>query len=530
MTASSINKLLGPKPVGHWNETRLRGDELSRLLHLLLFAEEDRAALCASFVHAPPDFPVPWSEAPARGTTAPRLFLARPGKKASEARPVRSLLPLNDLLVAVVIRDGAAVAVLADKCPAGDHLFRGGEDDFRILSSDDARALGPLFRKLRRPLGKRGSELLDTWDATSPLPDFFLRASNLFFRSRVQQLLGAQIQAQIREYLARTLPIELEGEPLFLALNRFFRRFLSYDYLELQIPTPGDFWPGRGPGWVWRDTEWTGQLLSVIVRPEKLADYVRDGTPAVIHDVSKVGFLMNPYLLRIMGLKSGILLPLPLRSRMPGWVKLFFERDLSLTDEDISLLKFLSTAVAETLVRSRLYLRTQQLATADGLTGLFNHRFFREQLRKEYQRAKRYENALTLIMVDVDDFKQYNDANGHLAGDQALIVLASLIKQTVRDIDFVARYGGEEFALILPEVDAQGGLIVAEKVRRAVEQETFEGEHRMKSKKVTISAGVCDNALVYGPEEMIELADQALYWVKRHGRNQCRLARKEMNA
>jgi diguanylate cyclase (GGDEF)-like protein len=169
-------------------------------------------------------------------------------------------------------------------------------------------------------------------------------------------------------------------------------------------------------------------------------------------------------------------------------------------------------------------LRTQRLATIDGLTGLFNHRFFREQLRKEFQRAKRYRSHLTLIMVDVDDFKQFNDANGHLAGDQALTTLASSIKRTVRDIDFVARYGGEEFALILPEVNARGGLIVAEKLRRAIEAKTFEGEQRMKAKKITISCGICSNAMAHSAEEMIESADQALFWVKRHGRNRCRLA------
>ncbi|MBU1708140.1 sensor domain-containing diguanylate cyclase, partial [bacterium] len=344
------------------------------------------------------------------------------------------------------------------------------------------------------------------------------------------QFFEMQVRIRIRDCLARTLPIELEGEPFFLALNRCFRQILRFDYLELQIPNPDDFWPGRGPGWVWRDTEWTGQLLSVLLRQEKLASAVREGEPVMINDVSKAQSLMNPRLLRIMGLKSGILLPMSLKSRTLGWLKIFYHQHPSITDKEISLLKFLSTSIADVLVRSRMYLRTQRLATVDGLTGLFNHRFFHEQLRKEYQRAKRYHNSLTLIMVDVDDFKQYNDANGHLAGDQALVTLASVIKRTVRDIDFVARYGGEEFALILPEVDTRRGLIVAEKIRRSVESETFEGEHRLTSKKITISAGICDNALVRGPEEMIEQADQALYWVKRHGRNRCRAVRKEKNA
>jgi diguanylate cyclase (GGDEF)-like protein len=100
----------------------------------------------------------------------------------------------------------------------------------------------------------------------------------------------------------------------------------------------------------------------------------------------------------------------------------------------------------------------------------------------------------------------------------------------VRDIDFVARYGGEEFALILPEVNARGGLIVAEKLRRAIEAKTFEGEQRIEAKKITISCGICSNAMAHSAEEMIESADQALYWVKRHGRNRCRLAERTKDA
>jgi diguanylate cyclase (GGDEF)-like protein len=530
MTTSSLNKLLGTEPAGHYEETRLGAEELTELLRLFLMSGDDDEADRVCLMHAPLDFPSVWAITPAMlRAKIPRLFVIHPEKKFAEARSIQSPFPFHNLLLAIVIRQGAASVLFAEKILSEDDLFRKSWEYFRVVVCDDPRLLKPLFRKLKAPLSERIKEFLNLWNPAAKAHPQFLQVLDMLHK-RQQQFFEMQVRIRIRDYLVRTVPIELEGEPFFLALNRCFRQILHFDYLELQIPNPDDFWPGRGPGWVWRDTEWTGQLLSILLRHEKLTAAIREGEPVIIDDISTTPSLMNPRLLRIMGLKSGILLPLSLKSRTLGWLKIFYNQNLSITDRDISLLKYLSTSLVDVLVRSRMYLRTQRLATVDGLTSLFNHRFFHEQLRKEYQRAKRYHNSLTLIMVDVDDFKQYNDTNGHLAGDQALVTLAAVIKRTVRDIDFVARYGGEEFALILPEVDARRGLIVAEKIRRSVESETFEGEHRLKSKKITISAGVCDNALVRGPEEMIEQADQALYWVKRHGRNRCRAARKEKNA
>ncbi len=139
--------------------------------------------------------------------------------------------------------------------------------------------------------------------------------------------------------------------------------------------------------------------------------------------------------------------------------------------------------LAAILDRSRTHLRMQRMATVDGLTNLFNHRFFRDQLRTEFQRALRYQKMMAVIMIDIDDFKGYNDTYGHLAGDRVLAETARAIRGAVRDIDFVARYGGEEFALILPEVEAASGLIVAEKIRKAVEGAAFHFRGRRSDRR-----------------------------------------------
>ncbi len=531
MTRSSLDKFLGPNTRGHWSETTLGAEEFLRLLRLLFTSRKGATSRRAYLVHIPPDFPLSGLE------TASKDFRLRAGVsivhqkgKSSLGGLRRSSLRFPGFLL-VAIDKGAAVAILAERILPSQGLFRRSEDTFRVLSSVDPSALKRLFQGLRRNLGKVAGQFFDLWDETTELPHFFLQISSGFFQEQLEERFQRETQACIRDCLAKTLPIELEGEPFFLALNRVFRTFLNYDYLELELPDPDDFWPGRGRECVWRDMQWPGQRGSVTLRTERLNSLVANGVPVIFKETSSARYIANPEFLKAMRLRSGILVPLFLRSRSPGWLKLFFRDKRSLTKEELSLLKFFSSEVTDTMIRSRLYLRIQRLATIDGLTGLFNRRFFGEQLRKEFQRAKRYHNPLSLIMVDVDDFKRYNDANGHVAGDQALASLAAVIKRTVRDIDFVARYGGEEFALILPEVNARGGLIVAEKVRRAVEVQSFEGEHRLKPhKKITISCGVCSNAAVSGPEEMIELADQALYWVKRHGRNSCRLVQKVKDA
>ncbi len=188
------------------------------------------------------------------------------------------------------------------------------------------------------------------------------------------------------------------------------------------------------------------------------------------------------------------------------------------------LLELVQREVALLMDRTRTHLRMQRLATIDGLTNLFNHRFFRIQLRTEFQRALRYQKKMSLVMIDIDDFKNYNDRYGHLAGDRVLIEVAKTIRATVRDIDSVSRYGGEEFALILPEVDSTGGMVVAEKVRLAIGAQRFRTESGEDMGSITVSCGVTDNVNTTSPNDLIRRADRALYWVKTHGRNLVRLA------
>ncbi|MDR3708561.1 MAG: diguanylate cyclase [Capsulimonadaceae bacterium] len=158
--------------------------------------------------------------------------------------------------------------------------------------------------------------------------------------------------------------------------------------------------------------------------------------------------------------------------------------------------------------------RLRALATLDGLTGLKNHRSFQERLDLEQQRAARYNIPLSLIFLDVDKFKTYNDTYGHPAGDEVLKTVARTLQNEARVTDFVARYGGEEFAIILTNTDYAGSLVVAERFRAAIETACW------KERLVTASFGVTTMLPArQTAASLISEADKALYWSKQHGRN-----------
>ncbi len=162
----------------------------------------------------------------------------------------------------------------------------------------------------------------------------------------------------------------------------------------------------------------------------------------------------------------------------------------------------------------------KKLATQDGLTKLNNYTFFRQFLGMEVEKSVRYNYRVTLLMIDVDDLKAYNDSQGHMEGNRALLKIGEVFKGFVRKADVAARYGGDEFALIFSHTSKDQGLVVAERLRRLVEQATFKGEETIPTKKLTISTGLAtcpDDAR--GPEELISCADQALYEAKSKGKN-----------
>ena len=198
-------------------------------------------------------------------------------------------------------------------------------------------------------------------------------------------------------------------------------------------------------------------------------------------------------------------------------------------DREIQQITILSNIISIAVNNAALYRDVEQLSYTDGMTELHNYRYFELRLKEEIVRHKRTKAGLSLLILDVDNFKNFNDSLGHQAGDNVLRTLGKLLKETARENDIVARYGGEEFAIILPTVDQEGAMILAERIRENVENAFFEGEHVQLNGKLTISIGEASLTESNNIEALIRKADLALYSAKNSGKNVVHSYKPEMN-
>jgi diguanylate cyclase (GGDEF)-like protein len=221
---------------------------------------------------------------------------------------------------------------------------------------------------------------------------------------------------------------------------------------------------------------------------------------------------------RLKGLASIKILPLKTGDRVLGTLLLGSRREGAFGPDAVRQLEVIAMQAADALLRARLFEQTERLATTDGLTGLSNHRTFQSRLEEQLALARRYGKRLSVILCDVDHFKAVNDTYGHPMGDQVLQGAARVLLKEARATDLVARYGGEEFAVVMPETDAAGAVVIAERIRTRLSETTFATE--LGPLRVSLSLGVAtfpDDARAKG--RLIEVADVCLYHAKRHGRN-----------
>jgi len=189
-------------------------------------------------------------------------------------------------------------------------------------------------------------------------------------------------------------------------------------------------------------------------------------------------------------------------------------------ERELQQVAILTNIISIAINNARLYQEVEQMSYTDGMTDLHNYRYFRMRLNEEIMRNKRIKTGLSLLILDVDHFKNFNDTLGHQAGDRVLQQLGQILKETVRENDIVARYGGEEFAVILPSVDKEGAMILAERIRKNVETTPFDGEEVQPGGRLTISMGeasLSDEKM--NADQLIKHADVALYAAKESGRN-----------
>jgi diguanylate cyclase (GGDEF)-like protein len=221
----------------------------------------------------------------------------------------------------------------------------------------------------------------------------------------------------------------------------------------------------------------------------------------------------------VRGLNALKIFPLTAGDRVLGTLVAGSRRKAALDDDVLRMIQVIASQAAQAVLRAQLFEQMERMAITDGLTGLFNHRTFQNRADEALAQAKRYGRTCSLILTDIDHFKSVNDTYGHPTGDQVLKQVARILKEKARDTDVVARYGGEEFAILMPETDAKGALVIAERIREAVKAETFQTE--LGPLKISLSLGIATSP-DHGVEKqpLVDLADQCLYFAKRNGRNQ----------
>ncbi|MFN8674411.1 MAG: diguanylate cyclase [Candidatus Sericytochromatia bacterium] len=219
---------------------------------------------------------------------------------------------------------------------------------------------------------------------------------------------------------------------------------------------------------------------------------------------------------------SALLCPLILKGEVMGVFCMMSHEPNAYSEEDVRFLKLLIGAVESSMINIDLYEQTQKQALVDGLTGLYNQKYFKAKVSDELKRATSNKLETSVIIMDMDYFKKFNDTHGHLLGDLVLKDLASIIKSSAKNNYVVSRYGGEEFAVLLPETFSDEACEIAEKIRVKVLDHKFTGREQREI-KMTVSIGVNTHSYQNGEISQIEFidrADTALYRAKNEGRNQ----------
>lgn len=256
------------------------------------------------------------------------------------------------------------------------------------------------------------------------------------------------------------------------------------------------------------------------VKPGGLTHRIlEEGELFIIEDTADAPFFTNPLAVE-EGIRSLIAVPLKIQNKMVGILYVDDFAPRRYPEGRLRLLSILSSFASMSIDNARLHDKTRQLACTDGLTGLYNHRQFKQLFREEMARTIRYQKPLSLVMFDVDDFKKFNDTYGHPNGDKVLVAVAEILDTSLRECDTIFRYGGEEFIAILPEARIDEALVAAERARQRVEEETAGCLKNIAGRGVTVSVGVAsyprDGQDV---DSLLKATDDLLYQAKREGKN-----------
>ena len=255
-----------------------------------------------------------------------------------------------------------------------------------------------------------------------------------------------------------------------------------------------------------------------------------EGQPVHVPDVG-ADPRYHPSVDSLPGLRTFAVLAAPLKVRDAVLGVLVAVNRIQSSPFDLRHLRILSLLANQTAIaieNGKLFRRAEQLAVTDDLTQVYNYRFLKMALRREVKRAARFSQRFSVLMIDVDNLKRYNDRNGHLRGSEVLRMVAQILVREARSIDLVAKYGGDEFVIILPQTEREGARVLADRIKISVETTAFP---LVPPGIITVSLGLAtypDNGLTAG--ELLEASDIALYAAKESGKNRVSTAGIEAGA
>ena len=262
-------------------------------------------------------------------------------------------------------------------------------------------------------------------------------------------------------------------------------------------------------------------------KPRKFSLDGISGSVAQSGKIERITDLKNDprYIQAMADEKSELALPMISQGKVVGVLDTRSRKLGDFTQQDQKVLSVLAASAGMAIENATLHQKMEELTIVDELTGIYNYRYFVQKLEDELKRARRYHQNLSLIMIDIDSFKECNDRFGHLFGNLVLKQLIQVIKGCVRDVDIFARYGGEEFVVILPQTTKPQAKMIGERIRICVESTVFKDEKNLHSTNLTVSLGVsCYPESGETSEELLKKVDQALYLAKGEGKNLVRTA------
>ncbi len=212
-------------------------------------------------------------------------------------------------------------------------------------------------------------------------------------------------------------------------------------------------------------------------------------------------------------------MPLVIRDKIIGVMLFIDHNSVNLSQEELTVIGLLSDQFTVVFENCLLMDEVKQIAITDGLTGIYSRRYFLERLQEEFHRAKRFSIPLSLLMIDLDHFKEINDQYGHQAGDYVLEAITSIFQENIRGIDLVGRYGGEEFVMLFPHTKEDGAITVTKRIKKQIAKTIF----NFNGENITVTASfgmaVYPNPRINSIDDFIKIADRVLYSAKENGRN-----------